>query len=120
MFGEGGSTEYRQSASLSLLSSEMGPPPPPAPHPQASLPPPLWFGGEGRGGGGPQFGRGDIHCGTLGKQYMYFFVGGSKENTGDPRNFLYVFFLYDCYFLFRSKAASLCGSRKGAGLQVQH
>ncbi len=47
---------------------------PPPPHPQASVFPPVWFpvgGGEGgtvaSGRGGAQWGRGDRHCGTLGK-----------------------------------------------------
>ena len=46
---------------------------PPPPHPQASVFPPFWFRGGGGGGtvtsgrGGAQWGRGDRHCGTLGK-----------------------------------------------------
>jgi hypothetical protein len=40
-------------------------------------PPPTPFGSGGtllcrRGGGGSQFGRGEIQCGTLGTVYLYF------------------------------------------------
>ncbi len=59
----------RQSARLFLQSSELGPPPT---HPQASVSPPSLVGGGGTNslaerGWGSQFGRGERHCGTLGK-----------------------------------------------------
>jgi hypothetical protein len=40
--------------------------------------------GGTHGGRGSQFGRGDIHCGTVGIQYMYF-VGGKYSTSSRER-----------------------------------
>ena len=61
-------SQSRQSARLFSPLVRIGISPPP--HRQASVSPPVWFGGRGdtRWGerGGSQFRRGDRHCGTLG------------------------------------------------------
>ncbi len=76
--------QSRQSTRLFLQSSELGPPTPSSP---GECVPPLLgeemggggalFGREGTcgGGGASLFGRGDIHCGTLGiLRYTVYFV----------------------------------------------
>ncbi len=68
-------SQSRQSA-IGFFSSRPNWDPSPTPSPpQASVFPPLvWGGGNtlafGRSGGGSHFGRGDGHCGTLGSSYI--------------------------------------------------
>jgi hypothetical protein len=60
-----GQTEYKAFSPVVRIGT------PPTPSPAGECVPTIWFRGRdtlacGRGGGGTHFGRGDIHCGTLG------------------------------------------------------
>jgi hypothetical protein len=66
--GHGFESLSKQSTSLFSCRRNWGPPPLPPPPPPAGELPPFWLDtlACGRVGGGPQFRRGDKHCGTLG------------------------------------------------------